>query len=132
MHSATVAVAGLGKLERLGADLDPVDGEADPKASEDTLAPVADELAAIAAAQPRDRLFWFGGDDDDSVARTWWGACHSVEPAPAYEPTATAFVRCFRRDSPLYWLQGHAVWHVLTMGALACIYWFFRSERLVD
>ena len=39
---------------------------------------------------------------------------------------------CFRRDSPLYWLQGHAVWHVLTMGALACIYWFFRSERLVD
>ena len=39
---------------------------------------------------------------------------------------------CFKRDSPLYWLQGHAVWHVLTMGALACIYWFFRSERLVD
>ena len=39
---------------------------------------------------------------------------------------------CFRRDSPLYWLQGHAVWHVLTMGALGCIYWFFRSERLVD
>ena len=39
---------------------------------------------------------------------------------------------CFRRDSPLYWLQGHAVWHVLTMGALFCIYWFFRSERLVD
>ena len=41
-------------------------------------------------------------------------------------------VRCFRRDSPLYWLQGHAVWHVLTMGALFCIYWFFRSERLVE
>ena len=39
---------------------------------------------------------------------------------------------CFRRDSPLYWLQGHAVWHVLTMGALGCIYWFFRSERLVE
>ena len=39
---------------------------------------------------------------------------------------------CFRRNSPFYWLQGHAVWHVLTMGALACIYWFFRSERLVD
>ena len=30
------------------------------------------------------------------------------------------------------WLQGHAVWHVLTMGALGCIYWFFRSERLVE
>ena len=29
-------------------------------------------------------------------------------------------------------LQGHAVWHVLTMGALGCIYWFFRSESLVD
>ena len=39
---------------------------------------------------------------------------------------------CFRRGSALYWLQGHAVWHVLTMGALGCIYWFFRSERLVD
>ena len=39
---------------------------------------------------------------------------------------------CFRRNSPLYWLQGHAVWHVLTMGALGCIYWFFRSERLVE
>ena len=39
---------------------------------------------------------------------------------------------CFRRGSALYWLQGHAVWHVLTMGALACIYWFFRSERLVE
>ena len=38
----------------------------------------------------------------------------------------------FKRDSPLYWLQGHAVWHVLTMGALGCIYWFFRSERLVE
>ena len=37
---------------------------------------------------------------------------------------------CFRRDSPLYWLQGHAVWHVLTMGALGCIYWFFRSEKI--
>ena len=37
---------------------------------------------------------------------------------------------CFRRNSPLYWLQGHAVWHVLTMGALACIYWFFRSEMI--
>ena len=110
----------------------------------DALAPVADELAAIAAAQPRDRLFWFGGDDDDS--RTWWGSCHSVEPAPTYEPTATALVLffggwlawkndlngtwCFRRGSPLYWLQGHAVWHVLTMAALACIYWFFRSEKI--
>ena len=39
---------------------------------------------------------------------------------------------CFRRNSPLYWLQGHAVWHVFTMGALGCIYWFFRSERLVE
>ena len=29
---------------------------------------------------------------------------------------------CFRRGSALYWLQGHAVWHVLTMGALGCIY----------
>ena len=37
---------------------------------------------------------------------------------------------CFRRGSALYWLQGHAVWHVLTMGALACIYWFFRSEKI--
>ena len=37
---------------------------------------------------------------------------------------------CFRRNSPFYWLQGHAVWHVLTMGALACIYWFFRSEKI--
>lgn len=37
---------------------------------------------------------------------------------------------CFKRDSPLYWLQGHAVWHVLTMGALGCIYWFFRSEKI--
>ena len=37
---------------------------------------------------------------------------------------------CFRRNSPLYWLQGHAVWHVLTMGALGCIYWFFRSEKI--
>ena len=37
---------------------------------------------------------------------------------------------CFRRDSPLYWLQGHAVWHVFTMGALGCIYWFFRSEKI--
>ena len=37
---------------------------------------------------------------------------------------------CFRRDSPFYWLQGHAVWHVLTMGALGCIYWFFRSEKI--
>ena len=39
---------------------------------------------------------------------------------------------CFDRNSPFYWLQGHAVWHVLTMGALGCIYWFFRSERLVE
>ena len=37
---------------------------------------------------------------------------------------------CFRRGSTLYWLQGHAVWHVLTMGALGCIYWFFRSEKI--
>ena len=37
---------------------------------------------------------------------------------------------CFRRGSALYWLQGHAVWHVLTMGALGCIYWFFRSEKI--
>ena len=37
---------------------------------------------------------------------------------------------CFRRNSPFYWLQGHAVWHVLTMGALGCIYWFFRSEKI--
>ena len=37
---------------------------------------------------------------------------------------------CFSRNSPFYWLQGHAVWHVLTMGALGCIYWFFRSEKI--
>ena len=37
---------------------------------------------------------------------------------------------CFDRNSPFYWLQGHAVWHVLTMGALGCIYWFFRSEKI--
>ena len=37
---------------------------------------------------------------------------------------------CFRRGSAFYWLQGHAVWHVLTMGALGCIYWFFRSEKI--
>ena len=46
------------------------------------------------------------------------------------KPDGGSFSWCFRRNSPLYWLQGHAVWHVLTMGALGCIYWFFRSEKI--
>ena len=89
----------------------------------------------------RTRLYWIYEPRvhrDDYKSKT--------PPAPGRTPFASAPVPprrnrwkndlngawCFRRGSALYWLQGHAVWHVLTMGALGCIYWFFRSERLVD
>jgi predicted membrane channel-forming protein YqfA (hemolysin III family) len=34
-----------------------------------------------------------------------------------------------RFSGPDAWLQGHALWHILTSLSLACMYLYYRSER---
>jgi hypothetical protein len=39
---------------------------------------------------------------------------------------------CFEKSSKFSWLQGHAVWHLATCASLAFIYFFFRTEKIIE
>ena len=37
---------------------------------------------------------------------------------------------CFQ-DPSLRWIQGHATWHFLASISLVCLYWYYRSEKII-
>jgi hypothetical protein len=49
-----------------------------------------------------------------------WGLAHDGKPLCSIDASSGA---------PHSWLQGHAVWHVLSAGGVFCLYWFLYFEK---